>query len=101
MQGANRGGRSSANVLFDQDRSAIDARQGCKVANHASIVILFVFGGLTFLDTHRISENLPTPHGGIWERINVGVFLLWVVVLASTLWRVGDPKSGGPTVKSR
>jgi hypothetical protein len=46
------------------------------------------FGALTFLDAPRIAANLPTPWIGVWERINIGVFLLWVVVLATTLLRV-------------
>jgi len=51
----------------------------------ASLVILVAFGGLTFVDAPRIAANLPTPWVGVWERINIGVFLLWVVVLAMTL----------------
>ena len=31
--------------------------------------------------------NLPTPWIGLWERINIIVFLMWVVVLATVLWR--------------
>ena len=58
-----------------------------------SIVILLVFGGLTFLDAPRVSQNLPTPWIGVWERVNVGVFLLWTVILASCLWRGGEPES--------
>jgi hypothetical protein len=34
-----------------------------------------------------ISEDLPTPLIGVWERINIGVFLLWVIVLAIVLLR--------------
>jgi uncharacterized protein DUF998 len=62
----------------------------------ASLVILGAFGALTFLDAPRLSANLPTPWIGVWERINIGVFLLWVVVLAITLLRVGD-KVAAPT----
>jgi CubicO group peptidase (beta-lactamase class C family) len=53
----------------------------------ATLVTLFTFGGLTFLDAPRVAANLPTPWIGIWERINVGVFLLWVAVLAIVLLR--------------
>jgi len=53
----------------------------------ATMVILVVFGVLTGLDGPRISANLPTPWIGVWERINIGVFLLWCVVLAITLLR--------------
>jgi hypothetical protein len=34
-----------------------------------------------------VDANLPTPSIGIWERINIGAWLLWVVVLALTLTR--------------
>ena len=53
----------------------------------ASLAILAVCGALTFLDAPRIAANLPTPWIGVWERINLAVFLLWVVVLAIRLWR--------------
>jgi hypothetical protein len=50
-----------------------------------TIVVLLVFGGLTFLEAPRLQMNLPTPWIGLWERINISVFLLWVVVLATVL----------------
>jgi hypothetical protein len=56
----------------------------------ATIVILIVFGALTVPGASNIQANLPTPWLGVWERINIGVFLLWVVVLAITLLRLGD-----------
>ena len=52
----------------------------------ATMVILLAFGVLTDW-TPRIQADLPTPWVGVWERINIGVFLLWVVVLATTLLR--------------
>jgi hypothetical protein len=54
----------------------------------ASLLVLAACGALTFLDAPGISANLPTPWIGIWERINIGVFLLWVIVLAVALLRV-------------
>ena len=53
----------------------------------ASIVVLLAFGALTFWDAPRVQANLPTPWIGLWERINISVFLLWVVVLATVLLR--------------
>jgi amino acid transporter len=53
-----------------------------RVYSYASLVILVIFGALTFRDAPGVSANLPTPWIGVWERINVGAFLLWVVVLA-------------------
>jgi hypothetical protein len=57
-----------------------------RVYSIASLVILVTFGALTFVDAPRIAANLPTPWVGVWERINIGVFLVWVVVLAITLF---------------
>jgi Protein of unknown function (DUF998) len=54
----------------------------------ATILILLVFGALTGLDGPRIAANLPTPWVGVWERINILGFLLWVLVLAIALLRV-------------
>lgn len=52
-----------------------------------TLAALVVFGTLTFLDAPGIAANQPTPWIGVWERINIGVFLLWVVVLAMLLLR--------------
>lgn len=62
-----------------------------RVYSIASLLILVAFGALTFLDAPRIAANLPTPWIGVWERINIGVFLLWVVVLAITVLRQDAP----------
>jgi hypothetical protein len=50
-----------------------------------TIVVLLAFGGLTFLEAPRVQMNLPTPWIGLWERLNITVFLLWLVVLAAVL----------------
>lgn len=50
-----------------------------------TFVLLLVFGVLTFMEAPHVSTNQPTPMIGVWERINIGVFLLWVIVLAVIL----------------
>ena len=62
----------------------------------ASIVALVAFGALTFWDAPRVQANLPTPWIGLWERINISVFLLWVVVLATLLLPCRVGRSGLP-----
>jgi hypothetical protein len=52
-----------------------------------TIVLLLVFGALTGLDASRLEANLPTPWMGVWERINIYAYMLWVVVLATALLR--------------
>jgi Protein of unknown function (DUF998) len=55
----------------------------------ATFAVLFVFGALMFRDVPKVGANQPTPFVGIWERVNIGVFLLWMVVLAIALLRRG------------
>jgi hypothetical protein len=49
-----------------------------------SIVLHSVFGMLTFLQAPNVQTGF-TPTIGIWERINIGIFMLWVIVLAMVL----------------
>jgi hypothetical protein len=55
------------------------------------MLVKVAFGVLTFRDAPRLSTNQPTPLIGVWERINIAVFLLWVIVLAIALLRRGHP----------
>jgi uncharacterized protein DUF998 len=57
----------------------------------ATLVTVVVFGVWTGLDAPRIAANLPTPWIGISERISLGVYLLWIVVLATVL--LSNPRS--------
>jgi hypothetical protein len=43
----------------------------------AMIGTMLLFGALTGLQGIQLAENLPTPGIGIYERINIGAFLLW------------------------
>ena len=56
-----------------------------KIFTIATWVVFIVFGLLTGMEAPGISQNLPTPHIGIWERINIAAFMTWVVVLASVM----------------
>jgi len=53
--------------------------------SEATIVTLLVCGVLTSMDAPQLQANLPTPWMGVWERIDIAVFLAWVVVLAALL----------------
>ena len=54
-----------------------------------TVVVLLTFGVLTFIEAPGLQDNRPTPWIGLFERINISVFLLWVVVLSTMLWRTG------------
>jgi len=58
----------------------------------ATFLILLLFGALTGVDSPNIALNLPTPWIGLWERINIAAFLLWVAVLAIALLREPERK---------
>ncbi len=58
-----------------------------RVYSIVTIVILLVCGALTTVDAPGISTNTPTPWVGMWERINIGAYLLWVIVFAAILLR--------------
>jgi hypothetical protein len=59
--------------------------KGFRIYSIATIILLAIFGGLTALDAPRVEADLPTPFAGVWERINTGVYLVWVIVLAIIL----------------
>jgi hypothetical protein len=58
-----------------------------KIYSVLTIIVLFLFGFLTALDAPKVQADLPTPWAGLWERINIAAFLLWVIVLALVLLR--------------
>ncbi len=51
----------------------------------STIVMHLIFGVLSAFEAPNIPRNDPTPMIGIWERINIGVFMIWVIVLAIVL----------------
>ena len=71
-----------------------------RIYSIATIVILLAFGALTTANASRVAANVPTPWVGLWERINIGVFLLWVVVLAIALLRVHRETDARPSAIS-
>ncbi len=64
---------------------AVAFKKWFRIYSVATLMILIVFGALTAKDSSGIEQNLPTPLIGIWERINIGIYLLWIIVLAIVL----------------
>ena len=52
-----------------------------------TMAVHVVFGTLTGMAGPRIAANLPTPWSGVYQRINVVVYMIWLVVLATMLLR--------------
>jgi hypothetical protein len=68
-----------------------------RVYSLATVIAVIAFAVPMFLQAPRISANQPTPFLGVWQRINIGVFLVWVIVLATTLlWRGRSTRTAVP-----
>ena len=50
-----------------------------------TLFILVLFGILTGLDASNMTKDLPTPLMGVWERINIGVYMVWIIAFAVLL----------------
>jgi hypothetical protein len=59
----------------------------------ATILTLIAFGAMASMQAGALAANEPTPWQGVYERINVAAYLLWMVVLAVVLLR---GRSGAP-----
>ena len=68
--------------------------KGFRVFSATIVIIFFVFGILTTKESLGIEAGLPTPNAGTWERINIGAYMLWVIVFALILQRRNE-KIGG------
>ena len=59
--------------------------KGFRILSVCVVLVFIVFGILTAFDSRGIEANTPTPYVGIWERINIGAYMLWVVIFAVLL----------------
>ena len=50
-----------------------------------TILVFIVFGVLSFAEAPNVDKNLPTPFIGLWERINIAAFMIWMFVVAIIL----------------
>ena len=67
--------------------AAIISGKSFRIFSAAIVLVFIIFGILTTKDSSGIEANLPTPHLGIWERINIAAYMLWVIVFAILLIR--------------
>jgi len=51
-----------------------------------TLVTLAVFGLIAGVQGVRLAAGEPTPWFGVVERIHIGAYLLWMVILAATVW---------------
>jgi hypothetical protein len=53
----------------------------------ATMVLALVFGMLTGIQSSRVGANLPTPYIGLFERISIAAYMIWLMALAIALLR--------------
>jgi len=83
--------------------AAAALKKGFRIYSIITVLILLAAGILTGIDGPKISENLPTPFIGVWERINIGAYMVWVAVLAIRLLQKqenGVNKNNYDTIKT-
>jgi hypothetical protein len=56
-----------------------------RIYSVGTLVPLLAFAVLTFREAPRVGLDQPTPLLGVWERANVGLFLLWIAALGVVL----------------
>ena len=62
--------------------------RGFRIYFIATLIVFIVFGSfLTFSEAPNINKNLATPFIGLWERINIAAFMVWLLVFAIILLR--------------
>ena len=53
-----------------------------------TIIVLIVFGVLTGFQAPSMEKNLPTPLMGVWGRVGIAAYMLWVATLSIILLRM-------------
>jgi Protein of unknown function (DUF998) len=62
-----------------------------------TLLAVALFAGLTFLYAPQITANEPTPGLGLVERVSIYAWMLWVAVLALSLWPVRLHRGSRPS----
>jgi len=58
-----------------------------RIYSAITFIVLVVFGVLTGKYSPQLEANLPTPWMGVWERISISAYMLWIIVFAMILLR--------------
>ena len=67
--------------------------KGFRFYSIATIFVFIVFGVLTFVEAPNVDKNGSTPYIGLWERINIAVFMVWLILFSFNLLRLESKPS--------
>jgi hypothetical protein len=59
--------------------------KGFRIYSILTMVVFIVFGILAGIQGPQVAANLPTPYLGVWERVNIYAYMLWIVILSINL----------------
>jgi hypothetical protein len=59
--------------------------KGFRIYSFITVLTFLVFGILTTMESQGIESGASTPYIGVWERINMASYMLWLAVLAIIL----------------
>jgi hypothetical protein len=62
--------------------SAVSFGRGFRIYSIATMAVFLVFGILAGMQGPNVAANLPTPYLGIWERINIYTYMVWIVIFS-------------------
>src|SRR3954471_1798666 len=72
-----------------------------RVYSIVTVVTALVFGALTSTQAANLVDGKSTPLMGLYERVSVGAWLLWIAVLSVILLRIGgDPAVQAPDARA-
>lgn len=74
-------------MMIMMDFGAAALGKGFRNFTIATFVVFIAFEILIGTEAGGIQSGQPTPRIGVWERINIGAFMLWVAVLAFGIMR--------------
>jgi hypothetical protein len=60
-------------------------KKAFRIYSVITLIVLMTFGLLTSMQAPDVNKNFPTPWIGVWERLDIGAYLIWVIVLAILL----------------
>jgi hypothetical protein len=66
--------------------------KGFRIYSIITLLIFLTFGILAGVNGSKIAENQPTPLIGVWERINILAYFIWVIVFAIKLLQSDEVK---------
>ena len=58
-----------------------------RIYSGVTLAILIAFGAVTGWQAPNIATDLPTPMIGVWERINIAAYMIWIAAFSVVLWK--------------